>query len=465
MAGGDIAVRRIRQYRIRVQKLLGSGIAAVALALSSARAQQPGSVSGTVYDSVGRAPLEGAIVQMVPAAGTGLFSATTDARGRYSIAGAPPGRYVIGFQHYVLDSLALEPPVGAVQVRASENVVRNLAVPAPSTIVRLACRTTPADSVGFFFGVLTSARTRGGLDSGRVTVRWFDIVIDSSGVSHRERTLHATTAPDGWFGLCGMPAGAEVVVRAHHSTDSTGLSLVHVPSHGLKRFDLALGGRATVRGRVTSQGMPVANARVIAVGEDRGVHTDTLGHYRLAMAAGTQTVEVRALGYVPGARDVTLSPDSETLLEVELTTVDRLMDTIRIVAQRVNSVDLEGFERRRRTTDGVFFDAETARRRAPFSVFQLLREVPSLRIEGLGLERRILMRAGDSFFGGCSPAFFLNGIQMPAELLVDLDVFVLPEELQGMEVYRGTNVPGEFRNFTDCGAVVVWTKRPPVLKR
>ena len=436
-------------------------LVAGSLIIASGLRAQSGGVSGTVYDSVARAPLRDAVVQMVPPSGTPLFTATTDARGRYTIADAPPGRYFVELQHPVLDSLALEPPLRAVEVRASEIAKVDLAVPAPATIVTQLCRTAPQDSLGLLFGQLRDSRSKAAERSGEVVAQWFEMVIDTGGTHSSDRTLSSATNGDGWFAICGVPAGVDILVRARRSADSTGVTVVSIPAHGLRRFDVDVGGIGTVRGHIQSRGKPVFNARVRAGSSERYAYTDSVGAFRLGgVPAGTQTIEVRALGYAPEARAVSLSPDAETVVDVELTTVKHVMDTIQVVAQRLYSIDATGFERRRRSAAGKFFDEDDARRRASFSVFQLLYEVPSLRIEQEGaFQKRILMRGGSSMTGRpCPPAFFLDGIQMPADLLSDLDLFVRPPQMAGMEVYRGMMVPAEFYVRGACGAIAVWTK-------
>ena len=432
--------------------LCSSCIAATAWAQAS-------NVSGTVYDSVGRAPLRGAIVQMVPPAGTPLYSATTDARGYYSIADVPAGRYFIEFLHPVLDSLALEPPVKGLELATGQAATFDLAVPSAESIIAQTCKTSPKDSLGLFFGVLHDSRSRLGLDSGRVTVRWSELVIDASGLNKHERFVSSATNAEGWFAMCGVPASGEVIVQGSHGRDSTGMTIVAIPEHGLRRFDLDIGGLASVKGRIVSQGKPVANARIRAGSDDHANYSDSSGMYRLgSVPAGTQTMDVRALGYAPESRAVTLAPDTETTIDVELTTVKRVMDTIKVVAQRVYSTDAMGFERRRRRGGGTFFDSDDARRRASFSVTQLLQEVPTVRIQQSGFDKQILFRMGSHY---CEPAFFLNGVRMPSDLLSELDLFVRPQELEGMEVYRNNLMPAEFMSPSNCGAIVVWTKRVP----
>src|ERR1051325_1132774 len=88
-------------------------------AVAGAEAQgRPGGVRGVVYDSVGRAPLAGAVVQLAPVGErmAAQRSVTADAAGRFTLDSLPAGGYVVGFFHPLLDSLGIEPPLRRVDV-------------------------------------------------------------------------------------------------------------------------------------------------------------------------------------------------------------------------------------------------------------------------------------------------------------------------------------------------------------
>jgi hypothetical protein len=41
----------------------------------------------------------------------------------------------------------------------------------------------------------------------------------------------------------------------------------------------------------------------------------------------------------------------------------------------------------------------------------------------------------------------------------DIDTWVKPSEIAGIEVYSGTMVPGEFQEgLRGCGSIVIWTR-------
>jgi hypothetical protein len=437
-----------------------------ATAAAQADTSGRGEVVGTVYDSVARSPVRGATVQLVSVASPEqhAYSAITDAKGDFTISGVAAGRFVIGFQHEALDTLALNTPMRVVDVRAGERTRADVSVPAPAQIVAALCHSNPADSTGLIVGMLRDARGRDLLTSGSVLARWSDLIIDSSGLSRYERVTQAAVGIEGWFTLCNVPAMPDLALFGIHENDTTGATFVTVPANGIIRRDLFLHGTAIVRGTVRSErNVPISNARIGFIGRERTVATDSAGVFFMGdAAAGSQTLEVRALGYAPAQQPILLPAGADTTLNVSLTSVKRVLDTIQVVARRLFNRDSYGFERRKRLGGGYFFDEASVNAIRPFDLLQLLQRVPGLYVTRHGLDRQVLMRGG--FHGNCNPTFYLNGMRMPKDVLPDLDLYASPQELAGMEVYRSTTAPAQFTDFSGCGSVVVWT-RPPRRKQ
>lgn len=425
-----------------------------------------GTISGVVYDSIAHAPIAGAHVQAVPASSPAqrVHAATTDAKGRYAIESLPPGRYLVGFESDVLDTLALSEPLYTVEVRAGERSKADLAVPSGATIVAKACGgSSVSDSTGLLIGILRDARSLQALDTGYVEARWQEITIEPNGrLGGSQRSAIGVVGRDGWFAMCGVPVSAEVGVRAIRLPDSSGMIGVTLPEDGFARRDLFLGGAGTIRGRViTERDKPLANARVTVAGSERVGVTDAAGAFRLAdIPAGSQTLAVRALGYAQVLLPVTLAAGADTSVTFRMTELKRVMDTIRVVAQRIYNRDSYGFLQRKRTGQGYYVDADRIARERPLDVSQLLFRVPALHVRQQGFRRTWVMRGG-SGGGYCQPLLYINGMRMPPEVLADLDFMARPEEVEGIEVYRSTATPPQFADYqSQCGAIVVWT-RPP----
>jgi hypothetical protein len=311
--------------------------------------------------------------------------------------------------------------------------------------------------------MLRDAASNQGVDTGIVQVHWQEITIERRGsIRTAQQFAQGVVGKDGWFAICGVPVATQVAGLGIHGTDSTGLVPVSLPADGFGRRDFFIGGTGVLRGSVRKEkGGPIVNARVALAGGERVAITDSGGVFRFgAIPAGSQTVHVRALGYAEELRPMLVTAGSDTSITFTLTEVKRVLDTIRVVAQRVYDRDSHGFLRRKKVGGGRFFDEETIARMRPIDLSQLLYGIPSITQRYSGFKRLWLMR---STSGGeyCMPTLYLNGARMPADLLSDLDILVRPEELAGMEVYRAGTAPPQFADFrSGCGAIVIWT-RPP----
>lgn len=131
-------------------------LAFLVLAPQLAMTQGRPALSGVVYDSVGRRPLAGAMVQVTGAAGTVIgrtASAVTDTTGRYAVAVLAPGRYVAGFFHDALDTLGLvgEPRAADVgDVRPWRRTPRRTVLFTHSEVHRVFLSRDSAQFSGFF---------------------------------------------------------------------------------------------------------------------------------------------------------------------------------------------------------------------------------------------------------------------------------------------------------------------------
>jgi hypothetical protein len=442
-------------------------------------------VSGVVYDSLARAPLAGASVQLVTdKVTTFIRTADTDSLGRFTLTDVPAGQYKLGFLHPLLDSIGVDAPVREVRV-AGQPVRADLAVPAPHRIRTAICGPRPAgDSSSVLVGVVRNAHDRSPAESVSVTGQWLEYSFSATGLARRTPKLVARTGDNGWFAMCNIPSGGMLGLTASRGADSTDLIEVPLSSDGFVRRDLYLGSARSIttaespaRAGVTGEprrlivgdvrltgvvvagfgGQPIANAQVGIVGGSQ-TRTNQRGEWAIADApAGTRMLEVRAVGYYPERRPVNAVAGAAPL-RVALSTLRAMLDTVKIVAARVRGRDIRGFLDRSRTGLGRYLTEEAISRRGALVTSDLFRSVAGLQVERTPLgDTQLTMRS--NFGDDCVPNFFLDGQHMKNLSADDINGFVDPREIAGIEVYAGTEVPPQFQSgLSGCGSIVVWTK-------
>ena len=477
---------------------LATAFALVLLAPVGLRAQQPVTpvtVQGTVFDSLSRAPLANALVQFVHEGGApGFASATTGSDGKFAL-NLEPGKWIAGFSHPLVDSLMIELPVRRVDVGVSSNPRVTLAIPSSRTLLLAFCGKQRDDSAGVLQGYVRRAPEESRLDSGGVYVQWIEMQIGRKGIERDLPTLRARVNPDGSYRVCGVPANTEAAVWAQRGAASTGLVTAMIPKSGIARIDLTLDplathevvflrdsgavadstpllpgeklrpapkvGAARFSGVVgDAKGKPLETARARIVGR-RPAKTNAAGVFILdSLALGTQTLEVRALGFVPVSRSVNVT-GAEAPVTIRMTTIKAMLDTIKVIGERVYNADVNGFEMRRRGGMGRYISREDIDRRQPYEFTNLLYGIPGMLLS---------FRAGHISFvtrgvvGTCTPAIFLDGFQQILDYESDLNFLVQPDEIEGVEIYTsGPLTPAQFtgRGGTGCGSIVVWTRQRP----
>lgn len=468
--------------------MLGVALAANAEAQAPDTAGRgPGAtVSGVVYDSLGMRPLAGAAVQLVdvgnPAAG--VRTTIADEFGSFAFSGVADGGYLLGFLHPLLDSLGVEPALREVVVAGRQSVIADVSVPSPRRLLAAICgERAVRDSGAVIFGVVRDAQSHLPLAGVGVTGAWQEFSMTPDGFSQRVQRVVATTTGTGWFALCDVPKPGTTSVVASRGADSTGLVEIPISTESVVRRDLYVGIARTValvdtsrrgdsasvtrrivhsgEGRLSgtvasiSTGAPIAGAQV-ALADGPAVTTNAKGEWTLVdLPLGTRALEVRALGYYPERRPVNVFTGAPSV-HVALSTFRAVLDTVRVTASRWRDEYRSGFEARHRTGLGRYLTARQIALRAPINASDLFRGIAGIATE-LGT---IKLRRGDT---DCSPAFFLNGVHIPAmvgdELTAeDIDSWVRPHEIAAIEVYTDVVPPQFQRILLGCGAIAIWTK-------
>lgn len=222
---------------------------------------------------------------------------------------------------------------------------------------------------------------------------------------------------------------------------------------------------ATLRGTVVdSAGTPIAGATV-SVLPARTLHavSDDSGRFRVDhVPVGTVKLAVRRLGYEPDTATVELRQGVMEPVRLEMTPTAFLLEAMTIT-DSVPDNWLATFNRRRSSGNGYFLTRGDIEHLRPRTTADLLRHVPGLRIERGTWGTRVLFMRGGVGAQPCTPQLFVHG--MTYEGYVD---DFAPDDIEAMEVYIGiSTVPVELQSARahTCGAIVLWMREPPKLKK
>lgn len=443
---------------------LAAGTAVMAQTTGPAATPTHARIHGLVRDSLAAgAPLAAARVQLVDDAGARdvVRSADSDSLGRFAFDGIPAGRYRIGFLHPVLDSFGLEPPQRVVLLRGGASLRVDLGTPAPARLRAAVC---PADvtagTPAFVTGIVRRASDELPLSGATVTGEWLDLAIGRGAIGQRRSRVVDTTGATGWFALCGVPPGGAVVLSARQGDEETGRIEWEVPPTGITRRDLFVGGAGVggLTGRVETaeDARPIPGAEIAVGGGPRAL-ADASGQWILvSIPTGTRELQVRAVGRIPRSMPVDVIGGAPPI-RVALAATDVLLDTVRVTADRAR-LQGTGFDERRRHAGGRYLTAEDLGRRPLLFISEVFQTMPGLRVHRSGSGEAVLLMRGP--FGECAPAVYLDGQHVRIESAYDLDAWVDPERVAGIEVYAGTTVPAEFQaGMSGCGSIVIWTRQ------
>ena len=192
--------------------------------------------------------------------------------------------------------------------------------------------------------------------------------------------------------------------------------------------------------------------------------TDAQGAFTLQLPAGSFRLEARRVGYqTTTAPAVELVLRETVQLDLRISTsqvvLDPLTVTTRSTPPRSPRLEAQGFYTREQQGFGRFLTQHDVQMSNPIQTSEVFRTVPGLTLLPAGGSRyRIALRRGGD---NCMPVLIVDNLPVPTD---DLDNFVKPWQVDGIEVYRGNSeIPGRWRNHNSaCGLIVVWTQQPSV---
>lgn len=434
-------------------------------------------IRGTVIDSLHGGLLAGALVRV----DNGPREAITDQYGQYHIDSVPPGQHRLVVIHPLLDTLGVSLVTPTMTFGAGDQHVVDLAVPSGETLVGIFC--PPARRAlgpGALVGNVRDADTEAAAEGAKVSLLWYE--SDPLGLKKTPRVREAIIGKEGTYRICGLPAnmsgkvqvfrsgvstgevpvelGDGVIAMRSMSISSTAKVVASAPGDTGRRSPMVRG-QARVTGRVLNKyGQPISGARISLQGTGAATLTRANGDFTLdSLPSGTQTLEVRQLGYAPQEVAVELSASQPYAVNVNMNEYVPVLQTMRVTAQRERGLSDVGFADRKRTGNGYYLDADQIAQRKTTQFSDMMRTIPGMRVVPAGNGQNVIQSSRNAM-GGCV-TFYVDGSPWQQQFPGDLDTFVRPDEVAAIEVYNGATTPAQFQTAgqSGCSTVVIWTER------
>jgi len=422
------------------------------------------SVNGTVFDSLSRKPLVGAVVQFSGADSTTAqlwYTARSDSTGKFRLTELRPGKYLAGFFHPTLDSLGVEMRGNLIEIRSGEQAVP-MGGPTASTLVRTLCADSLRSS-GLVVGHVRDQDTDDAIAGALVLASWGRAIQVNRRFELQTESRSVRTGTDGWFVECGVPVDASASILAVSGSDTTGAIDLHFGADSVVRMDLfissnARGAAARLTGRIVDEhGVPLPG-RVRLNGDSREVVAGADGVFSMeGLPAGTRSVDFRAIGYEPLTLAMRLSNEKTVVRDVTLTRHVVLPTVTTLASQTAERLTL--FEQHKRRSAGGFFLKPDSLDGYPRAVRDLRQYVGGLPGVTITKDGSILMRRPTTYmtsltpYVACAPRIFYNGKEFGTPGSDD--------EIIGVEVYtRENQIPSVYPLPINrpCGLIVIWTK-------
>ena len=446
------------------------------------RAQEPNHVvSGVVFDSIARAPLVGAVVQIALAdASAKIFTTTADAAGHYRVAGLPAGRFGIVFQHDALNALGIEAPLRAFELGTDTSVVMNLAIESgPVTRLRSCGKDAGGESDGMLAGYVVDAARVSPIPHATVVIRWIETALQRSGFRAVPKEKTVTAGDDGRYLACGVPSdvGIDVDVSAQSFLHVAGR--VTIPPGGAARqdFHLPIKGApstASLSARVIgTDSLPIVSGvvSVDALSMDTPVRNGsfTLG----GIPAGTWFVEVKSLGHDPQTVMMLAGDVSSTATTVVLERTPVVLDAVTVIGKAGREARiLSDILSRNSTAAGTTFLPGNSWLKAAETTTDVLRAARGFTQKGMDrVEGRPYVSKGGTLLPCQSKAadapaandksvmIYLDGNRYVGGFEV-LNRDVLPRQILAIEAYPDViSAPAAWRTNDACAVIAVWTRR------
>lgn len=433
-----------------------------------------GTIRGTVMDSVHNAPLAGAIVLT---SGVGR-AARTESDGSFVIDSLPPGSYTLTLSHPLLDTLGMTVTTPSMPLRPGEVATVDLGLPSSGRIVSMVCSAAilAGRGPGAFIGQVNDPDSNQPAIGAKVQLLYDE--PSPLGLKARPTIRESTVDATGGYSICGLPTPFTGKLQVYRNGVTSGQVDVRIDQGtlGLRSLTVAATriaatvpdtggrtkqayiGRARLAGTVMNKaGQPVLGARVGVEGATAAAITGRRGEFVLdSLPSGTQTVEVRKLGYGPTEKSVELAAAIPASVTVVMN--DYELPAVRVDAERETALSNLGFTARKQAGFGYFLDGDKIRNEAAhFS--DVVRQAPMLRLNPTSNGKYVISSARDPNMGCVT--YVVDGSPFKELSPGDIDDYLQPAELRAVEIYNPSSAPLQFEKSgqTKCVTVVIWTVR------
>jgi hypothetical protein len=432
-------------------------------------------LAGIVIDSLTSVAVAGARVSID---GTNL-SATSDARGRFTIAGVAPGTYTLMIRTPSLDSMKAAHRVALV---VSDTTTARIRVPNAAELTVMLCGVNAVPGSGIVYGTVDVSGETAPPRNVRVVAEWN---------ASAPKSLEARTNAQGAYRICGVPLDTLLEVRATVENMNVAPYPLRIPALGrMVRADLTLERQMEVGGVLTgvvvidSTTSPIPGAEILLPGLSKGTLTDARGAFRIAdIPAGEQELVIRRVGYSPYTTQFTFEAGRTIERQVSLKKIVTL-DSVVTTAVRNAPND---FEEHRKLGLGSFMTRVELERVEGARLGTVISQLPGMGIvhaRGTGafvVSKQLapsLPSAGgppptyyipqpfekrQGILAACYAQIYLDGVLMnPTKPAEPWDInSISPAQIEGIEWYAGpSSTPLKYSRLNSgCGVLVIHTRR------
>ena len=231
-------------------------------------------------------------------------------------------------------------------------------------------------------------------------------------------------------------------------------------------------------------GTPIPDVIVSAAPPGVNTRTDTTGVFRLVGLGSEEfELEFRRLGFSPLVLTVVLEDSVQVgdLGLVKLRPIATELEAIVVEAERDRRLADVGFYDRRKLGFGSFVDRDAIEEMNPGRLTDIIKRMRGFRVSpnhnymkslppkrsvfgliiepsaGIDIRSYIISSKRGS---DCAPLVFVDGVSMGTTLDTDVDRYLHPLAVQGIELYTGAaDLPVQLnKSGAECGVLVIWTR-------